>query len=468
MHRQTIYLLLIFTILFAASPAAAQTPNTTDGPVYIVQSGDTLWDIAIAFHVTVEDLMTANSLTDADILSAGQELVIPGYEGLSGVLAAETVPYGETFRSLSRRTQVSSAMLRRLNRLVSPAELYVGISVIIPQQADKPMLTVRTSLTPGETLLELAVKKDSDPWTLAQVNSLAGTWDALPGDVLYSPTGSSDQNASGLPSAFASAEVAPLPLKQGGTAQVRVKLSKNASVTGILVDKTLHFFPMDDGSLVALQGVHAMLEPGLYPLHLEATLSDGSTQQFEQMILVTSGYYPREPVLFVEPSTIDPAVTEPENDQILSIVTPATPERYWSGKFHLPVGEPYCIKSWYGNRRSYNKSDYIYFHAGVDYGVCSEQNPLDIYAPASGVVVFAGPLTVRGNATIIDHGWGVYSGLWHQAETHVKVGDQVEAGQLIGQIGQTGRVTGPHLHWELWVDGVQVNPLSWLEQTFPQ
>ena len=468
MHRQTIYLLLIFTILFAASPAAAQTPTTTDGPIYIVQSGDTLWEIAIAFHVTVEDLMTANSLTDADILSAGQELVIPGYEGLSGVLAAETVPYGETFRSLSRRTQVSSAMLRRLNRLVSPAELYVGISVIIPQQADKPMLTVRTSLTPGETLLELAVKKDSDPWTLAQVNSLAGTWDALPGDVLYSPTGSSDQNASGLPSAFASAEVAPLPLKQGGTAQVRVKLSKNASVTGILVDKTLHFFPMDDGSLVALQGVHAALDPGLHPLRLEATLTDGSVQQFEQMILVTPMAHPQDLVLSVDPDTIDPAVTESEDNQISGIATPATSERYWNGEFRRPVGEPYCIKSWFGDRRSYNKGSYTSLHMGVDYGVCSEQNPLDIFAPAPGVVVFVGQLTVRGNATIIDHGWGVYSGFWHQSEIYVNVGDRVEAGQLIGQIGKTGRQNGPHLHWELWVDGVQVNPLNWLEQTFPQ
>jgi murein DD-endopeptidase MepM/ murein hydrolase activator NlpD len=76
-------------------------------------------------------------------------------------------------------------------------------------------------------------------------------------------------------------------------------------------------------------------------------------------------------------------------------------------------------------------------------------------------------LTVRGNATIIDHGQGIFTGYWHQEEIDVKVGDRVEPGQLIGLIGATGRVTGPHLHWEIWVNGVQVDPIQWLENTYP-
>jgi murein DD-endopeptidase MepM/ murein hydrolase activator NlpD len=83
------------------------------------------------------------------------------------------------------------------------------------------------------------------------------------------------------------------------------------------------------------------------------------------------------------------------------------------------------------------------------------------------VVVFTGLKTVRGNATIIDHGQGVYSGLYHQAEIYVSVGDHVTAGQLIGKIGNTGRVTGAHLHWDLFVNGIQVNPSQWLNEMFP-
>ena len=92
---------------------------------------------------------------------------------------------------------------------------------------------------------------------------------------------------------------------------------------------------------------------------------------------------------------------------------------------------------------------------------------MPITAPAAGKVVFAGLWTVRGNATIIDHGWGIYSGFWHQSEIDVQVGQVVEQGQVIGLVGGTGRVTGAHQHWEVWANGVQVNPMDWLQQSYP-
>jgi murein DD-endopeptidase MepM/ murein hydrolase activator NlpD len=144
-----------------------------------------------------------------------------------------------------------------------------------------------------------------------------------------------------------------------------------------------------------------------------------------------------------------------------------TPDTYWKGMFQLPVDSQYCIRSGFGNRRSYNGGVLFTFHTGLDFGVCSQTHPFDIYAPANGVVVFTGSKTVRGNATIIDHGQGVYSGLYHQSEIDIAVGDYVTAGQLIGKTGATGRVTGAHLHWDLWVNGIQVDPLQWLNETFP-
>ena len=68
---------------------------------------------------------------------------------------------------------------------------------------------------------------------------------------------------------------------------------------------------------------------------------------------------------------------------------------------------------------------------------------------------------------MIDHGVGVFSAYMHQSEILVKVGERVEQGQLIGKVGNTGRVEGPHLHFEVLVGGVPVNPLDWLIQEYP-
>jgi len=151
---------------------------------------------------------------------------------------------------------------------------------------------------------------------------------------------------------------------------------------------------------------------------------------------------------------------------------PVTPEKMWDAPFTIPSPLPvdYCLETndcWtsrFGNRRSYNGSAYNRFHTGLD---IVGGSGTEIYAPAPGVVVFAGPLTVRGNATVIDHGWGVYSAYMHQSEIMVEVGDRVETGQVIGIVGGTGRVEGPHLHWEIWVGGVQVDPVDWLGEQFP-
>ena len=461
--RVSILVLFIAAFTLMVQPASAQA----GGPVYIVQPGDTLSFIASRFNLAINDLMAANPSIDPNFLAEGQELVIPGLEGVTGVLETEVIGLGDTLRSLGRRTQVPEDQLKKLNRLVSPSELYVGVSLIIPMQEGQNTLTARMTPALGESLLELAIKQGSDPWTLAAINKLGGSWDTLPGDVLYSPTEGSGGNATGLPSAFLSASIEPLPMVQGGTEVLQVQTQEGVSVSGTLVDMPLHFFQAD-GEQVALQGVHALLEPGIYPLLMQATLTDGSKQSFEQMVLVTEGDYLSEDIPLNDPSTLDPAVTEPELQNILALTAPSTPTRYWNDIFKSPAVDPNCFTSRYGTRRTYkvinSNIEVPGFHTGLDF--CGGEG-LQIFAPAPGRVVFAAPLTVRGNATLIDHGWGIYSGFWHQSQILVNVGDIVEQGQVIGVVGGTGRVTGAHLHWEVWVNGIQVNPLDWLNQAYP-
>ena len=481
MFKRWWVLILLISILYAAQPAFAQTPTPPSGPTYVIQPGDTLSSIADRFNISLSDLMTANNITDPNTIQAGQPLVIPGMEGVTGTLDTRVINFGESFNSLVRQTQIPAALLEKLNHIISPSEFYMGANMIVPNQTNISTLTNRTTPQAGESLLEMAVKQNTDSWTLVSLNGLSGTWDTLPGDVLYAPgsASASNQTASGLPSAFLDVQIPHLPFKQGGTAEIIVKPATGATLSGILVDKPLHFFPMDDGRMVALQGVYVLLDPGVYPLELDATLPDGTKQSFEQMVIVGIGDQPTviEPV-----PPDDPNVMASEDKQVASITSTATPTKFWQEKFSKPIYLPSgvqlrnCETAPFGIPRSYafNGNTYHYFHSGVDFSACESPHALDIYAAAPGKVVFAGMIPIpgnvmppRGNLTVIDDGWGVYTLYAHQSEIGVTVGQQVQAGQLIGQIGATGHVTGPHLHFEMWVNGVLVNPLDWLNGTFP-
>jgi murein DD-endopeptidase MepM/ murein hydrolase activator NlpD len=461
-------LLLVIALLLAAPalPAQAQTA-TPDGPVYIVQPGDNLWDIASRFNVSVDELATVNNISNSAIYP-GDRLVIPGLAGISGTMITYTVQFGDTLRSLSRQVRTDTATLFKLNHAISPVEFYAGYSMILLEQEERPAWSARASLAADETLLELAVRQNTSPWTIAAINGLSAPALGLVTDMLFVPGEAPAAVPGGLPAGILAAQVDPLPITQGQTTQIKLTTSQPVTLGGRFMEHELHFFPVEGNTQVALQGIHAMAVPGLYPLHVDMAMPDGTRTSFEQMIMIVAGSFLQDPVLQVEASTIDPAVTEPENAWLAALTAVVTPERYWQGLFQLPVdSSSYCLKSRYGNRRSYNGSAFIYFHTGLDFGVCSEAHPFDIYAPAAGRVVYTGLQTVRGNATLIDHGWGVFSGIYHQEEFYVQVGDVVTAGQLIGKIGATGRVTGAHLHWEVWANGVQVDPDPWLDQAFP-
>lgn len=455
-----------------AGQAQTETPPVPAaiGPEYVVQEGDSLWSIALRFRVSITDLTNANGMTDANSLNVGDRIIIPGLSGMQGTLTTQEVAFGDTLRSLSRRYHAPRQTLVQLNHLTSPAELYAGANLVILTNDTAPAAEKRSVLAPGQSLLELAILQGTNPWAYALNNDLAGPAQALPGDVLRLPAGEAggeDPGPGALPDAISKVILYPQPFVQGGTFEVKVSGGEGMQLGGSLNERPLNIFPdAASGGYVGLQGIHALAEPGLYPLVISGTLPGGANFAFSQSVFVDAGNYAFDPVLTVSPETIDPAVTGPEDAEWFALTAPVTPERLWNGQFQSPAPPPYsdCWPSYFGNRRSYNGSAYSYFHSGLDFcgGVGTE-----ILAPAAGVVVFAGPLTVRGNATIINHGQGIYTGYLHQSEILVQVGDAVTAGQVIGKVGGTGRVTGPHLHWEVWVGGVQVDPMNWLESTYP-
>jgi len=130
-------------------------------------------------------------------------------------------------------------------------------------------------------------------------------------------------------------------------------------------------------------------------------------------------------------------------------------------RFSSPLEGDFPRSSPYGSRRTYEPNPTVSAHEGEDF---SAPAGTPVTAPAAGVVVLAEPLFVRGNAVVLDHGSGVFTGYWHLQELAVRPGDRVEPGQLLGRVGSTGLSTGAHLHWELRVNGVPVDPLQWVKE----
>jgi murein DD-endopeptidase MepM/ murein hydrolase activator NlpD len=155
----------------------------------------------------------------------------------------------------------------------------------------------------------------------------------------------------------------------------------------------------------------------------------------------------------------DPQKTA-ESNRLQAILGRVGNELHCAGLFSPPVTSTRRT-SFFGDRRvfqySNGKSD-TSIHAGVDFGV---PTGTQVTACGAGRVVLAAPRIVTGNSVVIEHLPGVYSLYYHLNAIEVKEGSMVEAGTRLGLSGATGLATGPHLHWELRVNGENTDPDAW-------
>jgi murein DD-endopeptidase MepM/ murein hydrolase activator NlpD len=455
-------LLTAFIILFFPTwNVFAQTDVIN--PVYIVQTGDTLSLIAIRFGISTQDLIDSNQITDPNAITAGTKLIIPGLEGIQGTLVTDLVPLGSSLKGFSIKYQIPIEKLTKLNRITSPFEFYAGNNMIIPQTENNNSIAAAYNLPIKKSFLELSAIEGENPWSVAQINLQKNLWSSIPGEVLYSysknPT---DGNALISPD-IKQFIIDPLPLQPGKTTLLSIKSSQPISLEGQLGEIPLQFQQTGENEYFSLLGIPINENPGIINLAIDSLATDQTKFQVSQNLLLTAGNFFEDPPLNVDPATIDPSVVNPEDQLVIQVTSQITPDKLWIGNFQYPIDDP-CIRAGFGNRRVYNTT-YESFHTGIDFGVCAQN--LNIYADAPGKVVYTGSLVVRGNGTIIDHGQGVFSAFWHQSEILVQPGDMVEPGQIIGIIGTTGRSTGAHLHWEVRIKGVPVNPLDWIKNNYP-
>jgi len=186
-------------------------------------------------------------------------------------------------------------------------------------------------------------------------------------------------------------------------------------------------------------------------LELEFRFGDGSMHR-QSVDLDISGREWSETTLSVAPkySSPPPEVQDRiarDRERIREVLDHASPEWLLDGPFESP--RPFDVTAEFGQKRVFN-GELQSRHTGLD---LRGQVGKPVHAAGRGRVVLADDFYFSGNGIFLDHGLGVYTGYFHLSEILVSEGDMVEAGDLIGRTGATGRVTGPHLHWSLWVDG---------------
>ena len=460
--------IIIALILLIPNAGAVNAQDEGERPVYIVQPGENLTQIADKFGVTLQDLVSVNNIIDSNLISEGTRLVIPGIEGISGILTTKPVGFGDNLQSIMKRNRLSVENFKKLNRITSPEEIFVGSTLVLPENEENAGINSRAIIRGSESLVTASVSSGANPWTLSIENGLTRL-NAVLNEQLFFQTDSEGQLASPFSDRIENIEVSPLPFVQGHTTVIKVFSKDSLQLTGSVNGKPVSFFQDEQGYYYALHGTHALADVGLVPVAINGTFSNGEVFSAQQLSLIASGQYPNEEIS-VEQTTIEQSVVQAENEQVQMVVSPVSQQRLWDGPFRFPVDGTLQdgtigFTSYFGSRRSYNYGQYTGYHGGLDFEI--RLNILNIYAPAPGMVAYTGEMTIRGKTVFIDHGQGVYSGYGHMAKISVQEGDYVQPGQVIGQIGGTGRVTGKHLHWDIWVNGTPVDPFDWVESSYP-
>jgi hypothetical protein len=209
----------------------------------------------------------------------------------------------------------------------------------------------------------------------------------------------------------------------------------------------------------AVIGIDLDVRPGTHSVSIEIDRPSGS-QRLEHSIAVVPKQF-RTRRLTVDSAYVDPpaavqARIAEEARLLAAIWTDSAANRLWTGGFVRPV--PQEANSAFGTRSIFNGQARSP-HGGADF-LSPAGTP--VKAPNHGRVVLARDLYYTGGTVAVDHGLGLVSLFAHLSRIDVAEGDLVTPGQVLGQVGATGRVTGPHLHWTLRLGGARVDPLSLL------
>lgn len=218
--------------------------------------------------------------------------------------------------------------------------------------------------------------------------------------------------------------------------------------------------PLDDTKKYVLIPVNYYDKPSTKELILHYE-KNGKNKQKKLHLTIKDGEYKKEKIT-VQKNKVNPPKSElkrinKEYHEAMGIYGTSTKKNYLKSEFIFPLNS--FITSDFGKARVYNDALKGY-HSGTDFRA---KLGTPIKASNDGKVVLVKERFYSGGTVLIDHGHGIYTCYYHMSEFSVKKDQQVKKGDIIGLSGQSGRVTGPHLHFSVRVNGVQVDPLQFVQ-----
>ncbi|MBI4867017.1 MAG: M23 family metallopeptidase [Candidatus Wallbacteria bacterium] len=252
--------------------------------------------------------------------------------------------------------------------------------------------------------------------------------------------------------------VSAYKVRQGEVLVVGVRGARGIRhIEGRFLDRLLSFYKTDTGDFESLAGVDLEDKPGYKEVRVHLVSPGGQTLVLRKAVEILEGKFsadkltvPDKMVDFDEETT---ARIEDERQRLEAALARHNP-RAFGASFALPVAGQ--LTSSFGRRRILNGKPRSP-HSGADI-----KAPIGavVKATAAGTVVLAEDQYLPGKMVVIDHGLGIFTGYYHLKEIRVQEGQEVREGALLGFVGMTGRVTGPHLHWMARIGKARVNPLS--------
>lgn len=259
--------------------------------------------------------------------------------------------------------------------------------------------------------------------------------------------------------------VAPAAPREGRALAVRVQAPPAGraprEVSGRLGGSgTIRFGRLPEGGWLGLAPL-PVGEAGPRRLVVRVSATPDSTVLLRRTVRVSNHRFPSTSLKVARRYSRPPDAVreriERERELVAEALSSTAEEWLWRGRFTWP--RPYRVTSPFGQRRVFN-GETRGRHWGLD---LAGRVGDPVRAAARGRVVLARHLYYSGNTVLLDHGHGVVTGYAHLSEITVPTGDTVSSGRVIGEVGATGRVTGPHLHWTLQVGGVRLDASSLMD-----